>query len=94
MIRESTQPKAQGEELCHPGGARSRATAPHHREEPAEVAWASDAPGRLPREVFLACPAGRRPRGRPRTRWSDYVTQLAWEHLGILPEELEEVREV
>ena len=48
-------------------------------------------PGRLPWEVFLACPAGRRPRGRPRTRWSDYVTQLAWECLGILPEELEEV---
>ena len=48
-------------------------------------------PGRLPREVFLACPAGRRPRGRPRTRWSDYVAQLAWERLGILPEVLEEV---
>ena len=48
-------------------------------------------PGRLPREVFLACPTGRRPRGRPRTRWSDYVTRLAWERLGILPEELEEV---
>ena len=48
-------------------------------------------PGRLPWEVFLACPAGRRPRGRPRTRWSDYVTRLAWECLGVLPEELEEV---
>ena len=41
--------------------------------------------------MFLAYPAGRRPRGRPRTRWSDYVTRLAWERLGILPEELEEV---
>ena len=48
-------------------------------------------PGHLPREVFLACPTGRRPRGRPRTCWSDYVIQLAWEYLGILPEELEEV---
>uniref|UniRef100_A0A671X7J4 Reverse transcriptase domain-containing protein n=1 Tax=Sparus aurata TaxID=8175 RepID=A0A671X7J4_SPAAU len=48
-------------------------------------------PGRLPREVFLACPAGKRPRGRPRTRWCDYITQLAWERLGILPEELEAV---
>ena len=37
------------------------------------------------------CPTERRPRGRPRTRWSDYVAQLAWERLGILPEELEEV---
>ncbi|KAI3364033.1 hypothetical protein L3Q82_010863 [Scortum barcoo] len=24
-------------------------------------------------------PTGRRPRGRPRTRWRDYVSQLAWE---------------
>ena len=48
-------------------------------------------PGRLPREVFLACPTVRRPRGRPWTHWSDYVSQLAWEHFGILLEELEEV---
>ncbi|KAI3362770.1 hypothetical protein L3Q82_001822 [Scortum barcoo] len=34
-------------------------------------------PGRLPREVFQACPTGRRPRGRPRTRWRDYVS-LGW----------------
>ena len=27
----------------------------------------------------------------PRTRWSDYVSQLAWEHLEILLEELEEL---
>ncbi|KAI3354818.1 hypothetical protein L3Q82_004624 [Scortum barcoo] len=31
------------------------------------------------------------PRGRPRTRWRDYVSQLAWERLGIPPEELKEV---
>uniref|UniRef100_A0A8C9VLN8 Reverse transcriptase domain-containing protein n=1 Tax=Scleropages formosus TaxID=113540 RepID=A0A8C9VLN8_SCLFO len=36
-------------------------------------------PGRLPGEVFRACPTGRRPRGRPRTRWRDYVSRLAWE---------------
>ncbi|KAK3558236.1 hypothetical protein QTP86_013969 [Hemibagrus guttatus] len=48
-------------------------------------------PGRLPGEVFRACPTGKRPRGRPRTRWRDYVFRLAWEHLGIPPEELEEV---
>uniref|UniRef100_A0AAV2MIF0 Reverse transcriptase domain-containing protein n=1 Tax=Knipowitschia caucasica TaxID=637954 RepID=A0AAV2MIF0_KNICA len=35
-------------------------------------------PGRLPGEVFRARPTGRRPRGRPRTRWRDYVSQLAW----------------
>ncbi|KAI3356639.1 hypothetical protein L3Q82_017837 [Scortum barcoo] len=32
-----------------------------------------------------------RPRGRPRTRWRDYVSRLAWERLGVPPEELEEV---
>ncbi|KAK3574089.1 hypothetical protein QTP86_002857 [Hemibagrus guttatus] len=48
-------------------------------------------PGRLPGEVFRACPTGKRPRGRPRTRWRDYVFWLAWERLGVPPEELEEV---
>ncbi len=48
-------------------------------------------PGRLPRKVFRARPTGRRPRGRPRTRWRDYVSRLAWERLGVPPEELEEV---
>ncbi|KAK3557454.1 hypothetical protein QTP70_027739, partial [Hemibagrus guttatus] len=48
-------------------------------------------PGRLPGEVFRACPTGKRPRGRPRTHWRDYVSRLAWERLGVPPEELEEV---
>ena len=48
-------------------------------------------PGRLPGEVFRARPTGRRPRGRPRRRWRDYVSRLAWERLGVPPEELEEV---
>ena len=48
-------------------------------------------PGRLPLEVFRARPTGRRPRGRPRTRWRDYISLLAWEHLGIPQEELESV---
>jgi len=48
-------------------------------------------PGHLPLEVFWACPTGRRPRGRPRTHWRDYVSLLAWEHLGISLEELESV---
>ncbi|KAK3561572.1 hypothetical protein QTP86_010655 [Hemibagrus guttatus] len=47
--------------------------------------------GRLPGEVFRACPTGKRPRGRPRTRWRDYVFRLAWERLGVPLEELEEV---
>ncbi|KAK0151566.1 putative uncharacterized transposon-derived protein F52C9.6 [Merluccius polli] len=48
-------------------------------------------PGRLPGEVFRARPTGRRPQGRPRTRWRDYVSRLAWERLGIPQEELAEV---
>ena len=48
-------------------------------------------PGRLPLEVFRARPTGRRPRGRPRTRWRDYISLLAWERLGIPQEELESV---
>ncbi|KAK3550607.1 hypothetical protein QTP70_000697 [Hemibagrus guttatus] len=41
--------------------------------------------------VFRACPTRKRPQGRPRTRWRDYVSRLAWERLGVSPEELEEV---
>ncbi|KAK0138211.1 putative uncharacterized transposon-derived protein F52C9.6 [Merluccius polli] len=48
-------------------------------------------PGRIPGEVFRARPTGRRPRGRPRTRWRVYVSRLAWERLGIPQEELDEV---
>ena len=44
-------------------------------------------PGRLPGEVFRARPTGR----RPRTRWRDYVSRLAWERLGVPLEELDEV---
>ncbi|KAK3530739.1 hypothetical protein QTP70_000755 [Hemibagrus guttatus] len=42
-------------------------------------------PGRLPGKVFWACATGKRPRGRPRTRWRDYVSRLAWERLGLPP---------
>jgi len=48
-------------------------------------------PGRLPLEFFWARPTGRRPRSRPRTRWRDYISCLAWERLGIPQEELESV---
>nr|XP_054604257.1 uncharacterized protein LOC129165341 [Nothobranchius furzeri] len=34
-------------------------------------------PGSLPGEVFRARPTRRRPKGRPRTRWRDYVSQPA-----------------
>ncbi len=35
-------------------------------------------PSHLPREVFQAHPAGRRPQGRPRSRWNDCISALAW----------------
>ncbi|TWW71634.1 EARP-interacting protein [Takifugu flavidus] len=38
-----------------------------------------------------ACPSSRRPPGKPRTRWRYYVSRLAWECLGIPPDELQEV---
>ena len=47
--------------------------------------------GCLPGEVFRAPTTSRRPLGRPRTRWRDYDSQLAWERLGTPPEELDEV---
>lgn len=37
------------------------------------------------------CPTGRRPQGRPTTRWRGYVSWLAWEYLCIPVEELEAV---
>ena len=46
-------------------------------------------PGVLPGEVFRARSTRRKPQGRPRTRWRDYVSRLAWECLGIPWEELE-----
>ncbi|XP_035237190.1 tumor necrosis factor receptor superfamily member 14-like isoform X2 [Anguilla anguilla] len=39
-------------------------------------------PVRLPLEVFRGQPLGRRPRGRPGTRWRD-IQRLAWYCLGI-----------
>ena len=44
--------------------------------------------GRLPREVYKACPTGSRPRGRPRIRWRNYISDLAEERLGIPEPEL------
>ena len=34
-------------------------------------------PGRLPREMFQERSAGKRPQGRPRTGWRDYISTLA-----------------
>ncbi|TWW71602.1 hypothetical protein D4764_16G0000990, partial [Takifugu flavidus] len=59
--------------------------------ERSQMRWLGHLVRMPPGEVFRACPSGRRPPGRPRTRWRDYVSRLAWERLGIPPDELEEV---
>ena len=51
----------------------------------------ADASQGLPQEVLAARPIGRRPRGRPRTRWVDYISMLAWERLGIAQKEVANV---
>jgi len=67
----------QREELHHPGEARSRAAAPPHRKESAEVV-----------PLVRMMPPGRRPRVRTRTHWRDYISHQTWERLGIPQEEL------
>jgi len=47
----------------------------------------------LARQVLLATPIGKRPRGRPRTRWPDCISGLAWSRLGVEPAELSEIAE-
>lgn len=42
-------------------------------------------------EAFQACLTRRRPQGRPRTYWRDYISQLALEGLGAPQGELEDV---
>ena len=36
-------------------------------------------------------PTGKGPRGRPRTRWRDYTSDLAWSRLVVEPAELSEI---
>ena len=48
---------------------------------------------RLPKQALLAKANGRRPVGRPRTRWTDYIEDLGWSRLGLRPSEMMEVME-
>ena len=38
---------------------------------------------RLPKQALLAKANRRRPVGRPRTRWNDYIEDLGWNRLGL-----------
>ena len=46
---------------------------------------------RWARQVLLATPTGKQPRGRPRTRWCDYISDPAWSRLGVKPAKLSEI---
>ena len=46
---------------------------------------------RLPKQALLAKANGRRPVGRPRTRWKDHVEDLGWNSLGLRPSEMMKV---
>jgi len=47
--------------------------------------------GKLVRQVLLDISTGKRARGRPRTRWRDYISDVACYHLGVEPAELFEI---
>jgi len=46
---------------------------------------------RVARHVLLATPPGKRSRGRPRARWNDYISDLAWSRLDVEPAKLSEI---
>ena len=48
---------------------------------------------RLPEQALLAKANGRRPVGRPRTRWTNYFEDLGWNRLGLRPSEMMKVME-
>jgi len=43
------------------------------------------------RNVLLATLTRKRPRDRPKTRWSDYISDLAWSGFGMESAELFEI---
>ena len=48
---------------------------------------------RLPKQALHPKANGRRPVGRPRTRWTDYIEDLGWNRLVLHPSEMMEVME-
>ena len=48
---------------------------------------------RLPKHALHAKANERRPVGRPRTRWTDYIEDLGWNRLGLRPSEMMDVME-
>ena len=48
---------------------------------------------RLPKQALLANANGGSSVGRRRSRWTDYIEDLGWNRLGVLPSEMMEVME-
>jgi len=46
---------------------------------------------RLVRQALLAKPMGKGPRRRPRPRWSNCISDIAWSRLGVEPAKLDEI---
>ena len=46
-----------------------------------------------PKQALLAKANGKRPLGRPRTRWTNYIKDLEWNRLGLHPSEMMDVME-
>ena len=45
---------------------------------------------RLPKQALLAKAKGKRPVGRRKTRWTDYIEGLEWNRLGLQPSKMME----
>ena len=48
---------------------------------------------RLPKQALLAKANDKRPLGRPRTRWTNYIEDLGWNRVGLHPSEKMKVME-
>ena len=48
---------------------------------------------RLPKQALHAKANGRRPVGRPRTRWNNYIEDLRWNRMGLHPSKMIDVIE-
>jgi len=65
------------------------------RIERSQLQWsgkvATMSQARLTRQALLVKPTWKRSRGRPRTRWHDYIAYLAWSGLGVEWAELSDI---
>ena len=79
--------------ICESQSPECRTTSLRNWEIPAILVWscAGMPHERLAGQVLLAKPIGELPSSRPRTRWSDYISDPAWSHLGVEPAEISEI---